>query len=263
MTKKAILMIAVMILAVGFWIAAKPWVASPLRLSIDSKVWVWPLVLLVVLAAVEGLAMLIIQDKRLKFGMIALSGLPYLAVFGADKYYLVAYAILLALSWSSVTNIREEASERIKINIKQIMRRGLPNLITAILIMISFAYFLSPSTQASARKQQLPDSVRQIVAKSVETFAGGQLRQIPPGERQSFLNQATNEVMSQFTTFLKPYFKYLPPILAFGLFLVLQGLAFIFVWLAILAAILIFEILKKFGTIQIRVAQKEAEELEF
>ena len=55
----------------------------------------------------------------------------------------------------------------------------------------------------------------------------------------------------------------MPPILAFGLFLVLQGLSFIFVWLTAGLSVFIFWVLKKAGWVRLKIVQKEAEELEF
>ncbi len=177
--------------------------------------------------------------------------------------YLLAFALMVGIQWLAVGNIKSEEEERTEINIWQIISRGSPHIITAILIMVSFAYFLSPATQALAKSQKLPSGISQIIAKVIPIVAGQQLQSLPAAQRQSFISQATNEITRQCVNVLKPYFQYMPPILAFGLFLVLQGLSFIFVWLAAALAVLIFWALKKSGTVRIRTVQKEAEELDF
>lgn len=255
-------MIIVGAMAGVFWFLAKSWVADPLNFS-SYGIWLGPLISLLVLVACQGLSLLIIKEKIWKLAVILVADLPYLLIFGFQGYYFLAFGFAVALGWSAAGTIRSESEERLKININRIMKRGLPNLVTAILIMVSFAYFLSPMTQATAQKQKLPDYVQTIVEKTIPIFAGDQLQNLPPFEQRSFLKQTTDAVNQQFTNFAKPYFKYMPPILAFGLFLVLQGLSFIMVWLSAVVSIFLFWVLKKSGVIQIRVVQKEAEELEF
>lgn len=95
----------------------------------------------------------------------------------------------------------------------------------------------------------------------MDSFLGGQVENLSPQEREQVESQTVSQVLEQFTVFLGPYIQYLPPILAFGLFLILQGLSFIFVWLAVLISVLLFWTMKKSGFIRIQVVQKEAEEL--
>lgn len=89
------------------------------------------------------------------------------------------------------------------------------------------------------------------------------VKALPPQERQQAENQIINQIWTQATDFLGPYFQYLPPILAFGLFLILQGLSFIFVWLAVAVSIFLFWAMKKSGLVRIGIEQKEAETVEF
>lgn len=261
MYKKTSLMVLVGVMAGLFWVLARPWVENPLRFSAGYSVWLKPLIALILLVATEGLILLIIKERKQGFLAILISGLPYLIIFGFGWFYLLAFALMLGLQWLAFSNIKSESEERTKINIRQIMRRGLPNIITAILIMISFAYFLSPATQAAAKSQKLPDWLNTAIERVLPIVVGDQLKQLPSDQRQSFISQAAGEIDRQFTNVLRPYLQYMPPILAFGLFLVLQSLSFIFVWLAAGLSVLIFWALKKSGLVRIRMVQKEVEEL--
>ena len=60
---------------------------------------------------------------------------------------------------------------------------------------------------------------------------------------------------------LKPYFQYAPPLLAFGLFLVLWGLSWFFIQLSVLVGMLMFWILKKTNFVKIEKKNIEAETL--
>ena len=263
MYKRSILLVSVGILSVLFWVWAKPWIENPLRLSWDERIWLKPLIMLVIFVAVQGLALLMAGSRLWRWGIILISALPYFVVFEFGKFYWTALPVMILLQMYAGHAIHTEAGERTKINIRQIMDRGLPSLVTSILVMISLAFFLSPATQAAAQKQELPAGTKAVVEKSVSIFAGEQLQNLSPDQKRSLVNQATGETLKQFNNILKPYFKYFPPILAFGLFLILQGLSFIFVWIGTAISVLLFRVLKKSGVVRILVAQKEAEELEF
>src|SRR5205814_516175 len=118
-------------------------------------------------------------------------------------------------------------------------------------IMISFAYYLSPGVQASAKTDKLPPTFAEIVKKTVYGFTEQQASSLSPAEKQTLVSQATDQVLGRITEFLRPYFKYLPPVIAFGLFLILQAMGFVFVWFSVWLAMLIFFMLKKSGFIRI------------
>ncbi len=260
MYKKAILIIAVGVFACLFWFWAKPWIESPARF-LQIGIWLKPLIMFAVLISAIGLSFLLIKDYALKTLTSVLAGLPFFFVFGFNWSYLGAFVLMVLLFMYAMRNIQAEAGGRTKINIRIIMQRGLPRIVTAMLVMISFAFFFSPNIQASARTKQLPPSFKQVIERTVDSFLGGQVKNLSPQERQQVESQTVSQILDQFTAFLGPYINYLPPILAFGLFLILQSLGFIFVWLAALVSVLLFWTMKKSGIVRIQVVQKEAEEL--
>ncbi len=260
MYKKAILIVAVGIIACLFWFWVKPWIESPARF-LEVGIWLKPLIMFAILTSAIGLSFLLIKDYVLKILTSVLAGLPFFFIFGFNQFYLGAFVLMILLFTYGMRNIQAEAGGRTKINIRIIMQRGLPRIVTAMLIMISFAFFFSPNIQASANNKQLPPSFKQVIERTVDSFLEGQVKNLSPQEGQQVKNQTINQIMEQFTVFLGPYIQYLPPILAFGLFLILQGLSFIFVWLAVLVSVVLFWIMKKSGVVRIQVVQKEAEEL--
>ncbi len=262
MYKKATLIIMVGVFACLFWFWAKPWIDSPARF-LQIGIWLKPLIMFAVLTSAIGLSFLLLKDYALKILTSALAGLPFFFVFGFNQFYLGAFVLMILLFMYAMRNIQAEAGGRTKINIRIIMQRGLPRIVTAMLVMISFAFFFSPNIQASAKNKQLPPSFKQVIERTVDSFLGGQVKNLSPQERKQIESQTVSQVLEQFTEFLGPYIQYLPPILAFGLFLILQGLSFIFVWLAVLVSVLLFWIMKKAGFVRLAIVQKEAEELEF
>lgn len=245
-----------------FWLWAEPWIANPFQLS-QTGIWLKPLFTLGFLTAFVGFSFLLIKNGWLKFAASVLAGLPFILVFDFNKFYLVAFALIVLLHNSAAKKIGKQVTERVKIDIREIMGHGLPSVITPILLLVSFAFFFSPGLQASAARQELPPTAKEVVSRVVIGLLGGELEQLPPQERQQTERQLVERVFNQFNQILGPYFKFLPPILAFGLFLILQGLSFIFVWLGTLIAMLLFWVFKKAGLIRLKMVQKETEELEF
>jgi len=71
------------------------------------------------------------------------------------------------------------------------------------------------------------------------------LDQVNSQQKELVLNQVTQEMVREINLFLEPYFQYAPPALAFGLFLVLWGVGWVFTWLAVFLGMLLFQILQK------------------
>ena len=262
MYKKTILITAVGVVAWLFWLWVEPWVASPTRFA-DYGLWLKPLIALGTLGSLIGLSLMFFKNIKLRILVSVLTGLPFLFVFESNQYFFGAFALMILLHLYAVNSIHEQATQRIKINIREIMNHGLPMIITPILILISFAFYFSPTVQLSVDDKQLPPTIKEVIEKTVGGFIGQEVQSLPPQERKQAEKQVVTEVLNQLTKLAEPYFRFFPPILAFGMFLILQGLSFIFVWLGTLIAVLLFWILKKSGFFRIKMVQKEAEEFDF
>jgi len=260
--KKAMLLIIVGMVAGVFWFWVEPWVVSPVKFA-NAGVWIKPLVMLCILTACVGLALLLVKNKLLRLAVSGLVALPFFFIFGYNHYYILALFIMLLAHLRAVKQIHIQEEGRVRVDIKEIMNHGLPAVITPILIMISFAFFLSPGVQGAAKQGQLPPTTYQVVSQVVGTFLGSEFEALPVSERKRVEAQLIDDVIKKFNQVLGPYFVFLPPVLAFGLFLILQGLSFIFVWLGTLVAMMLFWVLKRAGFIRLKMVQKEAEELEF
>ena len=58
-------------MAAWFWVLVKPLVENPLAIS-GYQIWLWPLLALTVLVAIEGLALLVVGQRPWRWGMVAL-----------------------------------------------------------------------------------------------------------------------------------------------------------------------------------------------
>ena len=248
-------------LSVLFWYLADKWILSPTRLG-DEQLWISLLVVFIFLVSLLAISFLILNRQVLKLSLIALVAIPFFIFFKFDLYYLLSFVLMFLFLVYAAKLIKEEAIERTKINIRLILKRGLPAIFTGFFIMISFAYFLSPAVQSIAEQEKLPPTFNQAVKQVFGVMFGSELEELTPAEREESESNFVGQVVVEANEVIKPFFKYMPPVVAFGLFLVLQGLSFVFIWLAIGIGMLAFSILKKFSFLKITEAQIKSEVLE-
>ena len=230
-------------------------VITPESFSFDFEAIV--IVNFVVLVSVVSLALALFRKKRWELVTSGIVGIIFLLFFGWTYINLIGALIaMLLFEYARFAGV-EEIDQRTKINSRMIVRRGATGVVLAFFVLISFAAYQSPVAIGIAEAEQLPSATQQLMRSVVDSVVGSQ---IPAGpEKEGILNQVTNETIKQFNNILKPYFQYAPPFLAFGLFLILWGLSWIFVWLSVLAGMGIFWILKKTNIVRIEERDVKAE----
>lgn len=258
MLKQIILLVVTTVAALVFWLVTKPLIEGPLNFQ-AVETWLWPLVLLCLLGGLLALSFLLL-DKRATWLAMGLNLVIFAILFNPREIITwggVAIALFFQLYARKV--IQGEKNNHLRVNLKLTVDPGLRRLITSILILVSFGYFLSSGVQAAAQNKELPGAVRKTVQVVVGSYVGENLETQSPSLRA----QATETVLSQITNFLDPYFIFLPPILAFSLFLILQGLSAVFIWLAVAMTLFLFWLLKILRVVKIEKASKEADVINF
>ncbi len=261
MIKKSVILGSVLLASAAFWFAAKAWMDNPVSALENYAQWAWPLGLLVVCIGVRSLALLLLDTLRFRLWSIAAAGLPVVVFFGFHWVYAAALGVMLCLDFYAMRRINDEYQSRMRINLRGILGSGAALLITSTFLFLSAAYYLSPTVQASTTAQKLPPTITQLVQEIVRRFLSEELTQLAPQSRVQAENQVLRQVMDQLNTLAMPYLKYLPFILTFGLFLLLQGLSFLFSWLAIALATLIFTLLKTTRFVKIEEYDMRAERI--
>ena len=250
MYKKLSILGIILVFAVVFWISADKWINNSGKFDNVGN-WLIPLVSLVILSSCISLAFLIIDERRLKDLIFLIVGAPAVVIFGFTQYFPGALAITFLFHSIAIKRVKTELEQRTKINIGIIIKQALPMIILPIFIVISFAYYLSPLVQQSVNEKGLPSSFRSLLTKSVDTVVNTQLADLPAKDKEQAKNEVMNKITSWALNYIAPYSQFIPPVLAFGLFLVLIGFKFIFVWLGTWLAMLFFLILKKTGFVTI------------
>lgn len=216
-------------------------------------------VLFIILLALLSVGMVIFHSRstNIYFGLIV--GIAYSLLFKISNLNLVGLFILMLLFYHAEDIVMGEMRERLKMSSRFLIRKGLVNFIAAFFVLASFAAFQSPAIEDFKNIKKLPSSSETFVQNIVEQTMGPRIEGATPEQKQSVLNQVSRETIQELNTFLKPYFQYAPPALAFGLFLVLWGFGWIFIWLGTGLGMLIFWILKKTGFFKIEERDVKAE----
>lgn len=208
------------------------------------------LVAFVLLTAVIVMGYIMFRQRRWAGSITAILGVLFLIAFGWNWLNFIAVGIVLGFNFWSATRVRREINERRVLNIQDAFYHGLMPVVLGLFVMISFAAYQSPLAGQIKSARQLPSQTQTLFQKIVNNTIGQKIQATTPGQRQMILNEIASQTFQEFNSFLKPYFQYAPTVLAFGLFLILWGLSFIFVWLGILAGLVMYWILKKSGVIR-------------
>ena len=258
MIKQIVLLVVTSLAALVFWLVTKPLIEGPLNFQ-EVETWLWPLVFLGILGGLLALSFLLLEQWTA--WLVTALNLVIFAFLFYPQEIIIWGGVVIAFFFqlSARKTIQRERNNRLHLDLKLTIDHGLRRLITSILILVSFGYFLSSGVQQIVDKKELPGAVRKTVQVVVGSYVSENLEQ----ENPSLRAQATEGVLNQITNFLKPYFVFFPPVLAFGLFLILQGLSAIFIWLAVIMAWLVFWFLKLLKLVTIEKQPKEAEVINF
>jgi len=216
---------------------------------------------LVLLLTVIVMGIALFQKKVWALTLSGVVGAIYLFQFGFSQLNLLGIAIFLLLGLYSLVNSKTEISQRTKINMRRIVQSGAWPVIMGLFVLISFAVYQSSFAEELEKSERLPSASHNFIRSIVEQTVGRQVKTNNEAEKQNIITQITNETFGEINTFLKPYFRYAPPLLAFGLFLILWGLSWIFVWLSVLIGMFIFWVLKKTKVVKIEERDVKAEVL--
>lgn len=261
MYKKVSILAAIVLIASWFWYVVRQWIGDPGISWSQYQDWLWPILLLTLLVALKSIAYLLLSDSRWRWGVLAAVALPFFFFFGFKLSYTLGVVAIVLFNFFAMESIRDEAKARIRINAMPMLKRGIPALVTSLLLALSFAYYESPAVQASVQSKTLPSFIAETVRGTARQFLSGQLQDVPPAQRTAAENQVVAETMSLINNLVRPYRQFIPPALALGIFLILQGLSFIFVWLAAWMGWALFTVLRKANIVRVGKTSIEAERI--
>jgi hypothetical protein len=215
----------------------------------------------ILLTAFLVLGYILFQQRRWALTTAGIIGLIFLASFGWNWLDLVAIGIFTGFNLWSANRVKREIVERKIMNIPDAFYHGLTGVVLGLFVMISFAAYQSPLLAQIKKASSLPGQTQVFVQQIVDKTLGQKISASTPQQRSQVINEIASQTLGQLNSFLKPYFQYAPPVLAFGLFLILSGLSFIFIWCGMFVGMILFWILKKTGVVKIEERDVKAEVL--
>ncbi len=213
------------------------------------------------LISVLVLGYIMFRQRRWASVTTGIIGLTFLLVFGWNWLNFIAVGIFFLFNFWSANRVKREMFERKILNISNAFYHGLTPVVLGLFVMISFAAYQSPLLAEIKTANNLPGQTQVFFQQIVDKTIGQKISASTPQQRSQVTNEVASQTFQQLNSFLKPYFRFAPPVLAFGLFLILWGLSFIFIWCGMLIGVILFWILKKTKVVRIEERDVKAEVL--
>lgn len=259
--KRIVLICAVAGTTTLLWAAAHPWLESPLSFSGYSAI-LWPSITLILASAVTGLAWMMLESATDRFAATAASWASFVVFWKPDIWYVSMLPVFAGFWYLSASRIRADIGDRHTIRIRTSLGAGLTPLMLGSFLMLSLGFYLLPANQMIGPAQVSEGIQGHIEGVYDNPVVRDQLNQLPPALRAQVKTDLANSVESYVQRFLGPLGRLLPPLLAFGLFLVLWSVLFIYRELAIWCGALLFWILTTTGFVRVVEKDVKAQALE-
>jgi hypothetical protein len=188
-----------------------------------------------------------------------LVGFLFFVVFGYTWLNLLAVVIFwLCNVWAQERSV-SDLKERVKINISRTLIITLMPIVLGFFVMASFVAYQSNFADKIKDNGQLPSQTQIFFRETTDKLFGSKLGPENSTQRKIAVNEAAAVTYKSINDFLHPYFQWAPPLVAFGLFIILWGLSWIFIYASMIVALIVFWVLKKTRVVRIEKKQIEAE----
>ena len=248
--------------------------------------WILGIILFIVWGISLCLGMLLIDDKRILYGsfIIALA-LFYIFFNNHPIYYLIVLFLLLLAFWRASIKVRKEEKVQVSLDFWRIWKRGLPILITGLILVVSLVYYFSPNLMETKQFEfKISRGSFDLIIKPLGNLISERLPEgmdldanavlfLSPQEIQDLKNKygviveaddTGKDVLHKLVNYqlnnvTGPYRKFVPFGLAVGLFIVLKIVSILYVALVILFSYLILKLLILTNFINMEIEKKEVE----
>ena len=221
--KRIALIVAVVASSTLTWAVARAWLEDPARFS-DLLTMLWPALAFVLASAVTALAFMLQKHQVDRLAATLASWATFTFFWAPDIWYVSALPVFLAFWWFASRDMQHDLSDRHTVRVSTTLGHGMKLVLLGLFLMVSLGFYLLPSQRLTVG----------TVSKSLQSSVADSpfiQQQLPPGSQAAF-DQYVDQAVR---TWLAPVKKFIPPLLAFGLFLTLWSLNFILrvpaVWL--------------------------------
>ncbi len=281
--KQLILGVAVVLLGIfSWWFLRYVFYVGNLTLGC----WISGIALFIVWGVALCLAMLLIDDKRILYGSFAITlALFYIFFNNHPIYYLIVLILLFLAFLSASRKVRKEEKIQVSLDFWRIWKRGLPTLITGLILVISLVYYFSPNLMEMRQFEfKISRGSFDLIIKPLGNLISERLPEgmdLDANARQFLLQSKIKELKDKYGIIVEandtgkdvlyklvdyqlnnvtgPYRKFIPFGLVIGLFIVLKIVSILYVTLVILFSWLVLKLLTVAKFINVRTEKKEVE----
>jgi hypothetical protein len=256
--KRISISVAVVVVSMLTWWVSRSWLnaGSPFT---DYSGALWPAILLTLQAAVVGLAWMLLDRPLDRLAAILASWASFILFFTPNIWYVSALPVFVAFWYVGSRRIQHDIHERSKLRVWSGLDRGVRLVLLGSYLMISLGFFLLPVSKATD-VNAISKGIQGTATSTYDSqLVKDQLGQLPQSQQTVVKEQLGSQIDAQVHRWLGPLGPYLPPILAFGLFLVLWGFSFIFRELGLALAVALFALLKATGFVTVGEKDVKAE----
>jgi len=219
------------------------------------------------------LGALLIEKKVVLYSGFGLSLLSFFIFFhGAEigpgqfrvaLYYFIIMALIFLTFLIYRKRVQHEKKMRIKMNFWRILRRGLPLVLTMVCLLVTLAYYFSPSLGTSITKTEFQIS-RNLFDRFIKPFEGLIQSRLPENaiEKEDINDTLYELINSQIKSADISSNKYIPIAVAIGLFFSLKILTIILVPVIVLFSCFLIRVLISIGWAKITTKSIDVERIE-
>jgi hypothetical protein len=242
------------------WAVTRDWLSQPDRFS-GIVTMLWPALAAIVMGAVVALAFALMEHAWDRLAGILVSWTTFIFFWPADIWYISALPLFVGFWWLAGRDIRHDMADRRTIRMQTTLTRGMKLILLGSFVMVSLGFYLLPSSQ-EITVGNVSEGVQQSVQGAYDNpLIEQQLSQLPAGAQAQFRRDVGRYIDDTVRAWLSPVRQFIPPILAFGLFLVLWSLNVILRVPAVWLGRGLFEVLKRTGFVRITEGSIQAEVL--
>jgi len=173
--------------------------------------------------------------------------ISFLFSFGFKLEYFIVLIIALLLFYLASEKAVNEKKNRIKIEVIRVLKRGLPFVLTGLILIISTVYYFSPLILTGQNEIIIPRTLFDKIVEPALNLINNQL-----GSNLDIKNDLYNQLNQEINKKIQMYKEYILYGLAIGLFFTLKIISVPFMWIIILLSWIIFKFLVAIGAIKIQ-----------
>lgn len=238
--KRISLILSVIVSSTLTWAVAHLWLNNSARFS-DFLVMLWPALTFIFAGAVTAVAFLL-MDQWIDCVAATLASWAVFVFFFAPNIWYISVLPVFGAFWVIARHhIRADLTDRRTIRPSAILGQGMKSILLGSFLMVSLGFYLLPTPITIT-------SISRDIQRQAQAISGNPL--VAP------------QVDQLVRSWLGPVKQFIPPILAFALFLTLWSINVLFRGPAIWLGDFIFRLLRRIGFVRIHEKSMTAEVLE-